>query len=75
MMTQYLFNIVISGLNYQADSILIQTLANQCRMPNGYSIPIECYKFLLMSDVSSKEKIIHIQLLFSIVVSMLTHQR
>ena len=38
-------------------------------MPNGYSIPIQCYKFLLMSDVFSEKKIIQIQQLFSIVVS------
>ena len=55
-MTQYEFNIVISGLNYQADSILIQNLTNQCGMTDVYSLLIQCYKFHLMADVFSKGK-------------------
>ena len=73
-MTQYLFNIVISGLNYQADSILIQKLANQCEMPDVYSILIQYCKFHLRADVFSKGNIIYINQLFNIVVSKLNHQ-
>ena len=74
MMTQYLFNIVISGLNYQADSILIQKLANQCEMPDVYSILIQNYIFHLRAGVFSKGKIIYIKQIFNIVVSKLNHQ-
>ena len=44
-------------------------------MPNGYEIPIQCYKFYFDDRCVFKEKIIKIQQLFSIVVSRLNHQR
>ena len=55
--TQCLFNIVISGLKYQGWFNSDSKLANQCGMPNVYSILNQYNKSHLRADVFSKEMI------------------